>query len=83
MPEQAGSREMLLKGHMRADETPSTDMKNQSPVRFSLDRTSRDPVKKAELLKLTAACPSFASCTIYWEFLGYFSQFTALWRDTD
>lgn len=61
----------------------STGVENQSPARFSPERTSGEPVEKAELLKLIAACPSFASCTIYWEFLGYFSQFTALWRDTD
>lgn len=51
---------------------------NQSLVSLSLGKTSGDPVEKAELLKLIAACPLFASCMIYWEFLGYFSQFTAL-----
>ena len=65
-----GLRERTLKGQVGADQTFQTGTENQSSVRFSLERTSRDPVEKAELLRFIAACPSFASCTIYWEFLG-------------
>lgn len=55
---------------------------NPKPSTVFSRETLDPPVEKAELLKFTTTCPSFVSHTISWEFLGYFSQFTALWCDT-
>lgn len=42
-------------------------------IRCELEKSLlREFKEKAELPKFIAVCPSLASCTIYWEFLGYF-----------